>query len=83
MSETKQTVPQDASVRERIRLAAAAHVASAGLNPPLSLHLLARHAEHLVAEMDLAGRGFDHYVMIELNNALWSPYFPCLPKGLD
>lgn len=76
MNETKQTVPQDAAVRERIRRAAADHVRAAGLNPPLSLHLLARHAETLLAELELNGRGFEHYVLIELNNALWTPYFP-------
>ena len=76
MNEPKQTVPQDAAVRERIRLAAANHVRAAGLNPPLSLHLLTRHAEQLLTELDLNGRGFDHYVMIELNNALWNKYFP-------
>ena len=76
MNEMKQTVPQDAAIRERIRQAAADHVRASGLNPPLSLHLLSRHAETLLAGLDLNGRGFDHYVMIELNNALWRPYFP-------
>ena len=76
MNETKQTVPQDAAVRERIRLAAADYVRAAGLNPPLSLGLLARHAERLLSTLELNRCGFDHYAMIELNNALWAPYFP-------
>ena len=80
MSEIKQTVPQDAAVRERIRLAASDHVRTAALNPPLSLHLLRRHAEKLVASLHLAGLGFDHYVMIELNNALWRAYFPHIAR---
>ena len=80
MNELKQTVPQDAAIREKIRLAAADHVRAAGLNPPLSLHLLTRHAEQLLSELDLNGRGFDHYVMIELNNALWAPYFPHIAR---
>ena len=80
MNETKQTVPQDAAIRERIRLAAAGHVRAAGLNPPLSLSLLARHAETLLAGLDLNGRGFDHYAMIELNNAVWTPYFPHIAR---
>ena len=78
--ELKQTVPQDTVVREKIRLAAAAYVRDAGLNPPLSLHLLARHAERLTASLELVGCGFDHYVMIELNNALWNPYFPHIAR---
>ena len=45
MNELKQTVPQDAAIREKIRLASAEYVQAAGLNPPLSLHLLTRHAE--------------------------------------
>ena len=80
MNETKQTVPQDAAVRERIRLAAADYVRAAGLNPPLSLHLLTRHAEKLLAGLGLNGHGFDHYGMIELNNALWTPYFPHIAR---
>ena len=76
MSEIKQTVPQDAAIRERIRLAAAEYVQKTGLNPPLSLHLLIRHAEKMLAGLDLNERGFDHYGMIELNNALWRSYFP-------
>ncbi|MBR4253652.1 MAG: polyprenyl synthetase family protein [Lentisphaeria bacterium] len=80
MNETRQTVPQDAALRERFRLAAADHVTAAGLNPPLSLHLLARHAERLVTELELTGCGFDHYAMIELNNALWRPYFPHIAR---
>ncbi len=80
MNETKQTVPQDAAIRERIRLAAADHVRAACLNPPLSLHLLARHAERMLAALDLNGRGFDHYAMIELNNAVWTPYFPHIAR---
>ena len=80
MNEIRQTVPQDAAIRERIRLAAADYVAAAGLNPPLSLHLLTRHAECIVAELKLTGRGFDHYVMIELNNALWRQYFPHIAR---
>ena len=80
MNERKQTVPQDAAIRERIRLAAADCVRDAGLNPPLSLHLLARHAETLLAGLDLNGLGFDHYAMIELNNALWRPYFPHIAR---
>ena len=80
MNETKQTVPQDSAVRERIRLAATDHVREAGLNPPLSLTLLKRHAERLVAVLELADRGFEHYVMIELNNALWRPYFPHIAR---
>ena len=80
MNETKQTVPQDAAVRERIRLAAADYVRAAGLNPPLSLHLLTRHAEKLLAGLDLKERGFDHYGMIELNNSLWRSYFPHIAR---
>ena len=80
MNETKQTVPQDAAIRERIRLAAAGHVRAAGLNPPLSMHLLARHAEQLLTELDMNGCGFEHYAMIELNNALWISYFPHIAR---
>ena len=80
MNVTKQTVPQDAAIRERIRLAAADYVCSAGLNPPLSLHLLTRHAEKLLAGLDLKERGFDHYGMIELNNSLWHSYFPHIAR---
>ena len=80
MNELKQTVPQDAAVRERIRLAAADHMRAAGLNPPLSLNLLARHAEKILAKLELNGQGFDHYVMIELNNALWASYFPHIAR---
>ena len=76
MSEIKQTVPQDPAIRESIRRTAEDLVRSNGLNPPLSLGLLTRHAEKLVASLELNGRGFDHYAMIELNNALWTPYFP-------
>jgi len=80
MSELKQTVPQDAAIRERIRLEAADHVRAAGLNPPLSLGLLTRHAKQLADELELNGRGFDHYIMIELNNALWHSYFPHIAR---
>ena len=80
MSELKQTVPQDAAIRERIRLAAAEYVQEAGLNPPLSLNLLTRHAEKMLVGLDLKGRGFDHYCMIELNNALWCSYFPHIAR---
>ena len=80
MNELKQTVPQDTAVRERIRLAAAGHVRAAGLNPPLSLRLLTRHAEQLTASLGLTGLGFDHYAMIVLNNALWTPYFPHIAR---
>ena len=80
MSEIKQTVPQDAAVRERIRRAAEAYMHDAGLNPPLSLDLLTRHAENLITSLELAGQGFDHYAMIELNNALWGPYFPHIAR---
>ncbi len=80
MNETKQTVPQDAAIREKIRLAAADHVRTAGLNPPLSLPLLARHAEKILSGLGLNGRGFDHYGMIELNNALWISYFPHIAR---
>ena len=80
MSELKQIVPQDAAIRERIRLAAIDYVHAAGLNPPLSLDLLTRHADQLLARLDLNGRGFDHYTMIELNNALWSLYFPHIAR---
>ena len=76
MSEIKQTVPQDPAIREAIRQGAEAYVRSNGLNPPLSLDLLVRHAETLVASLELNGHGFDHYAMIVLNNALWAPYFP-------
>ena len=80
MNEIKQIVPQDAAIREKIRLAAADFVRAASLNPPLSLHLLARHAEKMLVELDLNGRGFDHYAMIELNNAVWTPYFPHIAR---
>lgn len=80
MNELKQTVPQDAAIRERIRLAAVDHVRAAGLNPPLSLHLLARHAGKMLAGLDLNNHGFDHYAMIELNNAVWTPYFPHIAR---
>ena len=80
MNEMKQTVPQDLAIREKIRVAAAEHVRAAALNPPLSLHLLARHAEILLAKLELNGLGFDHYVMIELNNALWNSYFPHIAR---
>jgi len=76
MSEIRQTVPQDASVRETIRRAAEALVHSNGLKPPLDLTHLRRHASELTASPELNGRGFDHYAMIVLNNALWMPYFP-------
>ena len=76
MSEHKQTVPQEPEVREAIRRTAESFVCSSGLKPPLSLNLLTRHAEKLLAELGLNGRGFDHYAMIVLNNALWTPYFP-------
>jgi len=80
MSELKQTVPQEPRIREAIRKGAEAHVRSNGLNPPLSLGLLTRHAEKLVASLELKGRGFDHYAMIELNNALWASYFPHIAR---
>ena len=80
MSELKQTVPQDAAIRESIRKGAEAYVRSNGLNPPLSLGLLTRHAEKLLASLDWNGRGFDHYAMIELNNALWATYFPRIAR---
>ena len=76
MSEIKQTVPQDSGVRETIRRTAEDLVRSSGLKPPLGLSLLTRHAEKLLASLELDGRGFDHYAMIVLNNALWAPYFP-------
>ena len=76
MSELKQTVPQDSAIRESIRLAAEALVRSNGLKPPLGLMHLKRHAAALTASLELDGRGFDHYAMIVLNNALWAPYFP-------
>ena len=76
MSEIKQTVPQDSGVRETIRQGAEAYVRSNGLKPPLSLTHLKRHAAALTASLGLDGRGFDHYAMIVLNNALWTPYFP-------
>ena len=44
------------------------------------MHLLARHAERMLAVLDLNGRGFDHYAMIELNNAVWTPYFPHIAR---
>ena len=76
MSEIKQTVPQDSGVRETIRRAAEDLVRSNGLKPPLSLTHLKRRAAALTAGLELDGRGFDHYAMIELNNALWSSYLP-------
>ncbi len=76
MSELKQIVPQDSEVRERIRRAAEALVCSSGLKPPLDLAHLKRHAAALTASLKLDGHGFDHYAMILLNNALWTPYFP-------
>ena len=80
MNEVKQTVPQDSAVREKIRLAASDLVHAAGLTPPLSLNLLARHAGKILAKLELNGRGFDHYAMIELNNAVWTPYFPHIAR---
>ena len=76
MSGIKQTVPQDSGVRETIRRAAEDLVRSSGLKPPLSLTHLKRHAAALTAALELDGRGFDHYAMIVLNNALWAQYFP-------
>ena len=76
MSELKQTVPQDSEVRETIRRAAEDLVRSLGLKPPLDLTHLKRHAAKLTASLELEGHGFDHYAMIVLNNALWTPYFP-------
>ena len=76
MSELKQTVPQDSAVREAIRRAAEDLVRTLGLKPPLGLTHLKRHAAELTASLELDGRGFDHYAMIVLNNALWTPYFP-------
>ena len=76
MSELKQTVPQDSKVREAIRRAAEDLVRSSGLKPPLDLTHLKRHAAALTASLELDGHGFDHYAMIVLNNALWTPYFP-------
>ena len=76
MSGIKQTVPQDSGVRETIRCAAEDLVRSSALKPPLDLTHLRRQMAALTASLELDGRGFDHYVMIELNNALWAPYFP-------
>ena len=76
MSGIKQTVPQEPEVRETIRQAAEDFVCASGLKPPLDLSHLRRHASALTARLRLDGRGFDHYVMIALNNALWTPYFP-------
>ncbi len=76
MSGIKQTVPQDSPVREAIRRAAEDLVRSSGLKPPLELTHLKRHAAELTASLEMDGRGFDHYTMIMLNNALWRPYFP-------
>ena len=76
MSEIKQTVPQDPAIRETIRRAAEELVRSSGLKPPLDLTHLKRHAATLTASPELDGRGFDHYALIVLNNALWTPYFP-------
>jgi hypothetical protein len=76
MSEIRQTVPQESAVREAIRHAAEGLVRSAGLRPPLDLTHLRRHAAEMIASIELDGRGFDHYAMIVLNNALWAPYFP-------
>ncbi|MBQ9337274.1 MAG: polyprenyl synthetase family protein [Lentisphaeria bacterium] len=76
MSELKQTVPQDSAVREAIRRAAEDLVRSLGLKPPRDLTHLKRHAAELTASLELDGRGFGHYAMIVLNNALWTPYFP-------
>ena len=76
MSETKQTVPQDSEVRETIRRTAEDLVRSSGLKPPLDLTHLKRHAAAMTASLELDGHGFDHYTMIVLNNALWTPYFP-------
>ena len=76
MSEIEQTVPQDSKVRETIRRAAEDLVRSSGLKPPLDLTHLKRHAAELTASLCLTGHGFDHYAMIVLNNALWTPYFP-------
>ncbi len=76
MSEIEQTVPQDSKVRETIRRAAEDLVRSSGLKPPLDLTHLKRHAAELTASLGLTGHGFDHYAMIVLNNALWTPYFP-------
>ncbi len=80
MSEIKQTVPQDPSIRETIRRAAEDLVRSSGLKPPLDLTHLKRHAAVLIASLGLDGRGFDHYAMIVLNNALWTPYFPHIAR---
>ena len=76
MNEIKQTVPQDSAVRKAIRRAAEDLVRSSGLKPPLDLTHLKRHAAALTASLELDGREFDHYAMIVLNNALWTPYFP-------
>jgi len=76
MNEIEQTVPQESEVRETIRRAAEELVRSSGLKPPLDLSHLKRHAATLTASLELDGRGFDHYAMIVLNNALWEPYFP-------
>ena len=76
MSELKQTVPREPATRETIRRAAENFVRSSGLKPPLDLTHLKRHAAELIASLELDGRGFDHYAMIVLNNALWEPYFP-------
>ena len=80
MNTIEQTVPQDTAIRERIRLAAADYVRSSGLKPPLDLTHLKRHAAALSASLELDGNGFDHYAMIVLNNALWTPYFPHIAR---
>ena len=76
MSELKQTVPQEPEVRETIRRAAEDLVRSSCLKPPLDLTHLKQHAAAMTVSLKLDGRGFDHYTMIVLNNALWAPYFP-------
>ena len=76
MSELKQTVPQEPEVRETIRRAAEDLVRSSCLKPPLDLTHLKQHAAAMTVSLKLNGRGFDHYTMIVLNNALWAPYFP-------
>lgn len=76
MNGIRQTVPQEPAVREAIRRAAEDLVRASCLNPPLSLAHLRRHAAKMIASLALDGRGFEHYAMIVLNNALWTPYFP-------
>lgn len=75
-----QTVPSDFAVRMRIRDATRQHVRDAGLRPPQTLARLRHRAGACLEALDLAGRGFDHFTMILLNNALWESYFPSIPR---